>query len=68
MTKNSKREESVRFSVNFPKSLLEEINTICAHNFMTKNAWIVQAAKNVLEKSRLEKLKKLKSEITDEVE
>ena len=63
MIKVSKREQSVRFTVNFPKSLVDEMDIICASNFMTKNSWLVQAAKKVLANDRLVKLKELKDEI-----
>ena len=63
----TKREESVRFSVNIPKSLSDEIDIICASNFMSKNSWIVQAAKKVLALNRLDKLKELKNKMNNEV-
>ncbi|KKB96502.1 hypothetical protein SZ25_00408 [Candidatus Arcanobacter lacustris] len=60
MLKNIKsRGESKKFSVNFPKSLLDEIDVICNANYIARTAWILQASKEKLERDRYEKMKKL---------
>ncbi len=47
-----KKEDMHNFSVKFPKSLLEEIDQICAANYITRTSWLINAAKEVLEKQR----------------
>lgn len=58
-----KREPSRVISISFPLSELEEIDTLCASNFMSRTSWIVTAAKEKLENDRTSKttniLKKL---------
>lgn len=55
MSKINKREPSQQFSVSFPKILLEEIDTICASNYISRTAWLLKAAKEKLQKERKEK-------------
>ena len=64
MTKKTlKREPSRVISLSFPLSDLEEIDTLCASNFMSRTSWIVKASKEKLENDRESKttniLKKL---------
>jgi metal-responsive CopG/Arc/MetJ family transcriptional regulator len=65
MSKKTKREPSKQFSVNFPKTLLDEIDTICAANYMTRTSWLVGVARSKLTKERLEKINKLKEGSTN---
>jgi metal-responsive CopG/Arc/MetJ family transcriptional regulator len=65
MTKERKREEAVRFTVSFPKTFLNEIDIICASNFSSRTSWLIQAAKEKLERDRIEKIKKLKEDIKE---
>jgi metal-responsive CopG/Arc/MetJ family transcriptional regulator len=47
-----KKEDSHQFSVKFPKSLLEEIDQICAANYITKTTWLIRSAIEKLERER----------------
>lgn len=62
MSRVSRREPSKQFSVSFPETLIDEIDTICATNFMTRTSWLVTAAKEKISRNRLEKINKLKNE------
>lgn len=48
-----KKEEAQAFTVKFPKSLLEEIDQICAANYITRTAWLIKVAKQFLEEERI---------------
>ena len=48
-----KKEDSQAFTVKFPKSIVEEIDQICAANFITRTAWLLKAARNTLESDRI---------------
>lgn len=52
MPKRIKREPSKQFSVALPIELLEEIDTICAANFLSRSSWIFTAAKEKIERDR----------------
>lgn len=52
MPRKIKREPSKQFSVSLPVELLEEIDTICAANFLSRAAWILMAAKEKIERDR----------------
>ena len=47
-----KKENSHQFSVNFPKSLLEEIDQMCTANYINRTTWLIKAAIEKLEKER----------------
>lgn len=48
-----KKEETKSFTVKFPLSLVEEIDQICASNYITRTSWLIRAAKQLLEKERI---------------
>jgi metal-responsive CopG/Arc/MetJ family transcriptional regulator len=48
-----KKEDAKAFTVKFPKSLVEEIDQICAANYITRTSWLIKAARNLLEKERV---------------
>lgn len=52
MPRKIKREPSKQFSVALPIELLEEIDTICASNFLSRSSWILMAAKEKIERDR----------------
>jgi len=54
-----KKEETQAFSVRFPKSLVEEIEVLCAANYITKSSWLIKAAKELLEKERKQRSEEL---------
>ncbi len=66
MAKKAKNETSKQFSVQFPIQILEEIDTICALNYISRSSWLIKAARELLEKERKigseELLKKLSME------
>lgn len=59
MTK-TKREDARKFSVSFPSSLVEEIDTICKITYLTRSSWLIAAAKEKLGNERLKKMEQLK--------
>ena len=52
MSRKIKREPSKQFSVSLPLELLEEIDTICALNFLSRSSWMFMAAKEKIERDR----------------
>lgn len=52
MGRPKKNSIGVRVSILMPVPLLEEIDALCAANFSTRSAWLLQAAKNQLEEER----------------
>jgi len=60
-----KREPSKQFSVNFPVTLLEEIDTICNANYTTRTAWLLKAAREKLSRERNEKTIKFLEELEE---
>lgn len=48
-----KKEEGQAFTVKFPKSIVEEIDQICAINHITRTSWLIKAARELLEKERV---------------
>ena len=51
MAKKS-REDGRQFSVKFPTQLIDEIDTICTANYISRSAWLIKAARELLEKER----------------
>lgn len=47
-----KKEDTKAFTVKFPQSLVEEIDQICATNYITRTSWLIRAARTVLENER----------------
>ena len=54
-----------QFSVNFPVSLVEEIDTICSATFTTRTSWLLKAAQEKLDNERAEREKKLQEKLKD---
>ena len=46
------REDAKQFSVKFPTHLIDEIDTICTANYISRSAWLIKAARELLEKER----------------
>lgn len=55
-----KKQPTKQFSVNFPVSLTEEIDTICSATFTTRTSWIMKAAQEKLDNDRAEREKRIK--------
>lgn len=66
MTKRAKKEDIKSFTVNFPKSLVEEIDGVCSAEFITRTAWLIRASKELLNKERLKRTEDLLAKITEE--
>ena len=58
-----KKEETQGFTIRFPKSLTEEIDQICAKNYITRTAWMIRAARELLEKERMDKTEDILAKI-----
>lgn len=58
-----KKEETQAFTVKFPKSLTEEIDQICAKNYITRTSWLIRAARELLEKERMSKTDEMLAKI-----
>lgn len=65
MSRRPRTELSTKVSLSLPTIMLEEIDTLCAASFMTRSAWFLQAAREKLEKERIEKSKTLLSHLKD---
>ncbi|OJX12587.1 MAG: hypothetical protein BGO77_07420 [Caedibacter sp. 37-49] len=65
MSRRLKTDISTKISLSLPKSMLEEIDTLCAASFLSRSAWFLQAAREKLEKERLEKSRSLISHLKD---
>jgi len=60
-----KKEETKAFTVKFPISIIEEIDQICASNYITRTSWLIRAAKHLLEKERVETTEEMLAKIAD---
>jgi metal-responsive CopG/Arc/MetJ family transcriptional regulator len=63
MSRKIKREPSRQFSISLPLELLEEVETICALNFISRSSWMFMAAKEKIERDR----EKKKGELIDKL-
>lgn len=55
-----KKADLKQFSVSFPKGITDEIDTICTSIYVSRSAWLLKAAKEMLEKDRMAKIEKIK--------
>ena len=53
------KEEVCPFSVRLPITLSEEIDQICAANYITRTSFMIKAAKEKLERDRLGNTEKM---------
>jgi len=53
------------FTVKFPISIIEEIDQICASNYITRTSWLIKAAKHLLEKERMESTEELLARLVE---
>ncbi len=60
-----KKEDSQAFTIKFPKSLVEEIDQICATNYITRTSWLLKAARELLEKERVSRTEDILAKIAD---
>jgi len=49
-----KKEPTKAFTVKLPVSIVEEIDQICARNYITRTSWLIRAARTLIEKERVE--------------
>ena len=63
-----KKEDTHSFTVNFPKSLVEEIDIICSSEFITRTSWLIRAARELMEKERKKKSEELLEKLKDNTE
>lgn len=59
------KEETKAFTVKFPVSIVEEIDQICASNYITRTSWLIRAAKSLLEKDRMKNTDELLAKFVD---
>ena len=59
-----KKEDTQSFTVRFPKSLTEEIDQICAKNYITRTSWLIRAARTLLEKERMDNIDEMLAKIS----
>jgi metal-responsive CopG/Arc/MetJ family transcriptional regulator len=62
------KEEIKSFSINFPKSVVEEIDLICAKEYITRTSWLLRAARELLNKERLKKTEDLIAKMSEDYE
>lgn len=60
----SKKEDKQAFTVKFPKNLVEEIDQICAVNYITRTSWLIKAARIFLENERASSSEEILAKIT----
>lgn len=60
------REASRQFSVKFPTHLTDEIDTICTANYISRSAWLIKAARELLEKERKKNAEELLQKLGNE--
>jgi metal-responsive CopG/Arc/MetJ family transcriptional regulator len=60
-----KKEAFKAFTVKFPISIVEEIDQICASNYITRTSWLIRAAKNLLETERMKNTDELIAKLSD---
>lgn len=60
-----KKEETKAFTVNFPVSLVREIDQICASNYITRTSWLIRAAKTLIEKERMKNTDELLAKLAN---
>lgn len=65
MAKKNK-EEIKSFTVNFPKSLVEEIDSVCSAEFITRTSWLIRASKELLKKERVTRTEDLLAKIAEQ--
>jgi len=53
------KEKTQAFTVKFPVSLVEEIDQICASNYITRTSWLIRAAKHFLKNERMRSTEEL---------
>lgn len=63
--KVKKKEPVQRFSIQFPVSLLEEIDQLCSANYITRTSWLINAALQLLGKVRAEKTEEMIRKIAE---
>lgn len=61
-----KKEDTHSFTVNFPKSLVEEIDVICSADLMSRTSWLVRAARELMEKERIKRSEELLNKLTSD--
>jgi metal-responsive CopG/Arc/MetJ family transcriptional regulator len=61
-----KKEDIKSFTVNFPKSVVEEIDLICSSEYITRTSWLLRAARELLNKERLQKTEDLIAKISED--
>lgn len=59
------KEKTQAFTVKFPVSLVEEIDQICASNYITRTSWLIRAAKTLIERERVKSTKELLEKLAD---
>ena len=57
-----------QFSVNFPISIIEEIDTICSATYVSRTSWLIKAAQDKLNSIRAENERKLKEKLKEETD
>jgi|GEM_PF-4171529 len=60
-----KKEEKKSFSVKFPVSLIEEIDQLCASNYISRTAWLIKAARHSLDKKRADSTEELLAKLAE---
>lgn len=58
-----KKEDSQAFTIKFPKSLVEEIDQICAATYITRTSWLIKVARELLEKERVSRTEDILAKI-----
>jgi hypothetical protein len=60
-----KRGESKAFTVKFPVDLVQEIDQICAANYITRTSWLIKSARKLLESERVSSSEEILAKIAN---
>lgn len=61
----NKKDETARISLSLPKTILDEINSICSACFVSRSHWFLQASIEKLKNDKIEKSKILVKRLED---
>ena len=61
-----KKEDTHSFTVNFPKTLVEEIDVICSADLISRSSWLLRAARKLMEKERKKRSEELLNKLTSD--
>lgn len=65
MARTLRKENTTKVTLSIPIPLLEEIDRLCLASFSSRSTWFLQAAKDKLEREKLEREKNLLNKLKE---